>query len=466
MFFTPTASPSALVVEEDIIDGEKKKPSAKQGASSVDDILNMFDETAPVSSQDHIAPSKKEGPAHASLSRGRTGKRAEQVPMSKGKGRGVPRAAKESSVVPDPGAGSKVKQDGVIPLKPVTVRGPIAQQAKQGGGFMMKGPMAKMLEGKPEGVGATGASPLEHKERKRGRGQRTPAELATAAETGASPAKSDKSDGVYSEDFDADSPTASVREQSSPRDRQTSALHAERKGVSPSSTSSASKRSSDDPSRQYGRRKEVSDDRSHRAMEETRPKPASAGARPPAPRPPAAAPHHVGAHDLSEEHPGGKAYRGPHSHTHPRGGPPSIVGSQHMARKGRGKTRPHGGKRRGVGGGPVDYGGADGPIRTEQKPTTFKKTHAMEAKSTYGLSQLPQQPGLAPPSGVKSEVITPEPISPTFGYTKEKPPHNVGSWFRRLVGGASWETSPGDVTWEGGRGRPYYSSGPSLRTVV
>ena len=61
----------------------------------------------------------------------------------------------------------------------------------------------------------------------------------------------------------------------------------------------------------------------------------------------------------------------------------------------------------------------------------------------------------------KSEVITPEPISPTFGYTKEKPPHDVGSWFRRLVGGASWETSLGGVSWEGGRGRPYYSSGPS-----
>ena len=47
----------------------------------------------------------------------------------------------------------------------------------------------------------------------------------------------------------------------------------------------------------------------------------------------------------------------------------------------------------------------------------------------------------------KSEVITPEPISPTFGYTKEKPPQSVGSWFRRLVGGTSWGTSRGDYQW-------------------
>ena len=65
----------------------------------------------------------------------------------------------------------------------------------------------------------------------------------------------------------------------------------------------------------------------------------------------------------------------------------------------------------------------------------------------------------------KGELFTPVRFSPTFGYTKEKPPHNVGSWFRvrRLVGGDLWETSLGDVSWERGRGRPYYSSGPSPR---
>ena len=45
-----------------------------------------------------------------------------------------------------------------------------------------------------------------------------------------------------------------------------------------------------------------------------------------------------------------------------------------------------------------------------------------------------------------SEGITPRPITPTFGYTKEKHPHSVGSWFRRLVGGASWGIAPAETS--------------------
>ena len=79
----------------------------------------------------------------------------------------------------------------------------------------------------------------------------------------------------------------------------------------------------------------------------------------------------------------------------------------------------------------------------------------------------------------KSEVFTPLRSSPTFGYTKEKLPHTVGSWLHDVRRGVSWwrpvetsrgdvmravpSSSSGDVSWEGGRGRPYYASGPSPR---
>ena len=36
-----------------------------------------------------------------------------------------------------------------------------------------------------------------------------------------------------------------------------------------------------------------------------------------------------------------------------------------------------------------------------------------------------------------SEVIIPQPISPTFGYTKEKPPHKLGSWLHDVRRGVS-----------------------------
>ena len=37
-----------------------------------------------------------------------------------------------------------------------------------------------------------------------------------------------------------------------------------------------------------------------------------------------------------------------------------------------------------------------------------------------------------------SEVITPRPITPTFGYTKEEPPHRVGSWLHGVRRDVSW----------------------------
>ena len=40
--------------------------------------------------------------------------------------------------------------------------------------------------------------------------------------------------------------------------------------------------------------------------------------------------------------------------------------------------------------------------------------------------------------GNTSEVITPRPITPTFGYTKENPPHSVGSWLHDVRRDVSW----------------------------
>ena len=93
---------------------------------------------------------------------------------------------------------------------------------------------------------------------------------------------------------------------------------------------------------------------------------------------------------------------------------------------------------------------------------SIKQTHraprsltTLQAQATAGLEDRLREKN-------KSESFTPLRFSPTFGYTKEKPTHNVGSWFRRprrrLLG-----TSLGDVSWERGRGRPYYSSVPSPR---
>ena len=74
-------------------------------------------------------------------------------------------------------------------------------------------------------------------------------------------------------------------------------------------------------------------------------------------------------------------------------------------------------------------------LRTEMMPNLARAGFANECRS-LGRFHL------------TSEVITPQPISPTFGYTKEKPPHKVGSWLhdvwsRRLLvacrGGVSWE---------------------------
>ena len=67
-----------------------------------------------------------------------------------------------------------------------------------------------------------------------------------------------------------------------------------------------------------------------------------------------------------------------------------------------------------------------GGLRKAGRETTTTTIDIVE--DTYGLTgNIPK---------VKSEVITPEPNSPTFGYTKEKSGEiKVGSWFRRLAGG-------------------------------
>ena len=62
------------------------------------------------------------------------------------------------------------------------------------------------------------------------------------------------------------------------------------------------------------------------------------------------------------------------------------------------------------------------------------------------------------PSNGTSEVITPRPITPTFGYTKETHPHSVGSWLHDVWSRRVLVVCRRDVSWEGGRGRPYYSS--------
>ena len=68
------------------------------------------------------------------------------------------------------------------------------------------------------------------------------------------------------------------------------------------------------------------------------------------------------------------------------------------------------------------------------------------------LPKPPQPPSdshlLVPFTTITSEVITPRPITPTFGYTKETHPHSVGSWLRDVRRDVSW--------WrvvEGSRGR-------------
>ena len=51
----------------------------------------------------------------------------------------------------------------------------------------------------------------------------------------------------------------------------------------------------------------------------------------------------------------------------------------------------------------------------------------------------PGDPGAPIDFECTSEVITPQPISPTFGYyTKEKPPHKVGSWLHDVRRDVSW----------------------------
>ena len=57
-----------------------------------------------------------------------------------------------------------------------------------------------------------------------------------------------------------------------------------------------------------------------------------------------------------------------------------------------------------------------------------------------------------------SEVITPRPITPTFGCAKETHPHTVGLWLRGVWSRRLLVVCRGGVSWEGGCRRPYYSS--------
>ena len=51
----------------------------------------------------------------------------------------------------------------------------------------------------------------------------------------------------------------------------------------------------------------------------------------------------------------------------------------------------------------------------------------------------------------KGGILTPLRSSPPLGYTKEKPPHNVGSWFHDVWPRRLLVVCRGDVPWEGGR---------------
>ena len=66
-----------------------------------------------------------------------------------------------------------------------------------------------------------------------------------------------------------------------------------------------------------------------------------------------------------------------------------------------------------------------------------------------------------------SEIFTPRPITPTFGWVCKRKftSHNVGSWLHDVRRDVSWwcVLCRGDVSWEGGSGRPYYSSVASVR---
>ena len=94
----------------------------------------------------------------------------------------------------------------------------------------------------------------------------------------------------------------------------------------------------------------------------------------------------------------------------------------------------------------------------------FKRDFTEDEEGEAGHGHTPVSVSSLHLTIYKKAVFIPLRFSPTFGYTKvEKPTHNVGSWFRRLVGGAWWGASLGDVSWERGHGRPYYSSGPSPR---
>ena len=64
---------------------------------------------------------------------------------------------------------------------------------------------------------------------------------------------------------------------------------------------------------------------------------------------------------------------------------------------------------------------------------------------------------------ITSEVITPRPITPTFGCAKETHPHTVGLWLHDVWSRRLLVVCRGEVSWEGEGGRPYYSRVASVR---
>ena len=85
------------------------------------------------------------------------------------------------------------------------------------------------------------------------------------------------------------------------------------------------------------------------------------------------------------------------------------------------------------------YASNDFPQEQQQSPSTRPKTAHGGVSPSYAdpdayvdvlkdIYQEQQQPPLSPGYDDTSEVITPRPITPTFGCTKETHPHSVGSW--------------------------------------